>query len=389
MGKLQKTSAKIQTISNCLIFKYLKIIICLGFVIWNLGFPVFAETEQYRIKVENWQGGSIEVSTDEGFEWTNLGRVVYPTDQASPRSFAAAQWMEPGLIAATAVNAIHVKTGPKGNSSAVFSILPKEFQQKPKRYNSYFSGGSSIYTDISGGEGIFGGGFSPYTANVVKFGRPGEKIVQIPAGFIPAVGDTYYILVVRPDYLPKEIVFENRFGGKVIQINQKGEERIIGEVLRPVVGVGRFEGSRFASAGRIRANHPGVLDISTSPGGQIGGFQIVPSRHADQMGYVKEKTQWLVVGPKYVTGDPLEGTAPIFRAFIHPSYLADDLQADNWDERLLDRFLVEVQYQGKNTWEPMPILGIDNFYLRRDLPKWCDTALSKVSKIRILFPVPQ
>jgi len=31
--------------------------------------------------------------------------------------------------------------------------------------------------------------------------------------------------------------------------------------MRPVCGIGRFEGTRYAAAGRLRANHAGVIDI--------------------------------------------------------------------------------------------------------------------------------
>ncbi|MDD5382233.1 MAG: hypothetical protein PHH60_01065, partial [Candidatus Margulisbacteria bacterium] len=79
--------------------------------------------------------------------------------------------------------------------------------------------------------------------------------------------------------------------------------------------------------------------------------------------------------------DPsLEGMAPFFCYFIQPKYIAADLS----DSGLLGRFLVEVRYDGDNTWRAMPI-----YALQRDatLPDWANRVFDKVSHIRILFPI--
>jgi hypothetical protein len=159
---------------------------------------------------------------------------------------------------------------------------------------------------------------------------------------------------------------------------------MIGEVLRPVVGIGRFEGGTFAGPGRIRANHSGVIDVSAATNGSVGGFQIVPALHGSNMNYVKKMTQWMVIGPVRVDDPSLEGMAPFFRYFIHPSYRSDDLQQANWEKRLLDRFLVQVKYEGEDKWQPMPIYALDR---KAPLPGWAGSAFEKVSYFRILFPV--
>jgi len=209
----------------------------------------------------------------------------------------------------------------------------------------------------------------------------------LPANFVPQNSDVYYVIVEQPDQYPTEIIFENQFGGKVLATYPGLGQQVIGQVLSPLVGVGRFEGTNFAGVGRIRANHAGVIDISTSRIGQIGGFQIIPSFHTLDMPYVKRKTQWLVVGPTSVEGEGLEGRAPLFKYFIRPNYRASDLEASDWESKLLSRFLVEVKYQGGASWEPMPVLEINKFYLRRELPNWADTALERISQIKILFPL--
>src|SRR5690606_29025231 len=92
-----------------------------------------------------------------------------------------------------------------------------------------------------------------------------ETPQPLPAHYVPQIGDVWTIPIMRPLRYPRQITFENRFGG-FIWLQFRGEEpRVIGQVLRPVEGVGRFVGSYFAGVGRIRANHNGVIDISTSP----------------------------------------------------------------------------------------------------------------------------
>ena len=216
---------------------------------------------------------------------------------------------------------------------------------------------------------------------------PAQPVFDLPRDYVPAVGDTYYILVDRPVDYPKEILFENRSGGRIIINYLLGDHRVIGEVLRPVVGIGRFPGSRYVDPGRIRANHAGVIDISTSPIGSIGGFQIVPALHGSDMEYVKTSTQWMVIGPAGADDHSLEGMAPLFKNYIHPAYAPEDLEDEDWYEKLLDRFLVQVLYDGEVEWKPMPVLEVHDFYLNRKLPAWADKAMKDVSVIRIVFPI--
>ena len=60
---------------------------------------------------------------------------------------------------------------------------------------------------------------------------------------------------------------------------------------------------------------------------------------------------------------------------------------DDWEEKLLARFLVDVRFEKSDKWVPMPILEIPRFYLYKSLPGWADTALKKVTHIRVLFPL--
>ncbi len=342
--------------------------------------------ELYRLKIENKTDGLIAVSQDEGGSWETIGKVLYPTEKVNKNGYSASKWMDNSRVVAVAVNAIHIKLEPTEESRTIFSILPKEFLMPPKKYRSYISPNSSIYTNLSSGTGIFGGGFAPFVGNQVYYSQDGTRAFPLPPDYEPKVGDTLFILVTRPTELPQAMVFENRFGGQITLKYESGGERIIGEVLRPVVGVGRFEGSLYVGPGRIRANHAGVIDISVSPKGRLGGFQIVPALHGSEMNYVKKMTQWMVIGPARVDDPSIEGMAPFYKYFIQPRYRADDLDGENWQQKLLARYLVDVKFAGKDNWQPMPVYSL---YRRWPLPSWAGGALDKISHIRILFPLKQ
>lgn len=353
--------------------------------------PILKVKEIYRIKIWNQAGGTIEVSSDRGKSWTRVGKVLAPTIRTNSDSYAAASWVPDGQVAATSVNAIHIRTSGEADGSAItFSLLPQEFYRPPRNYRSYYSPDSSLYTDIPAGTGIFGGEYAPYVGNQVMVQRAGYAYQPIPPGYNPWPDDRIYLIVARPADYPKEIVFENRKGGRVIMKYFSGEIKEVGLVVFPVRGIGRFEGSKYTSAGRIRANHAGVIDVSTSTLGSLGGFQIIPAYHAANIKYAYGTPQWLVVAP--VSGEAsLEGTAPLFRAFIKPDYLANDIMKDNWEERLLDHFLVDVKLKDdpSGKWQPMPVCEFAPYYLSGSVPKKLNGVLSNVSEIRLLFPIAQ
>ena len=349
--------------------------------------PKFSEI--YRLKIWNLPGGTVEASVDKGKSWQALGKVILPTDQTNANSYAAARYVGDGKVAATAVNAIHLKVSTEATTGngVIFSLLPREFLVKPRDYRSYFSPDASIYTDIPAGTALFGGGFAPYVGNIILLSRPGFAVVPWPTGVAPQINDKIYILVDRPADHPKEIVFENRAGGAVRISYFNGDQRAIGRVVKPVTGVGRFEGGKYASAGRIRANHAGVIDVSTSTLGWIGGFQIVPAAHGAALKYPMANSQWLVVGPLEASGEAFEGRAPLFKYFIKPQFSDNDILAQDWEQKLLERFLVDAKRKGSAKWGPMPVYEFDKYFLTGGIPAELNNALADVTHIRILFPI--
>jgi hypothetical protein len=350
--------------------------------------------EILRILIVNDQDGAISVSRNEGRTWTQVGRVLRYTTQVTRQGYTASKWVPAGQVAATAVNAIHVNVGynARDDRGVVFSLLPREMLAAPPTYSSFLSPDSSIHTDIAAGTSIFGGGEAPFVGSRLFLERSGDgsgqgdRLCSVEAGYVPAQGDVLVIVVALPDHYPTQAVFENWAGGGVWMLYGDGSRQQLGWVIRPVRGIGRFLGGVYASVGRIRANHAGVVDVSTSPLGQLGGFQIIPVGHAlsPEMGNAWKLTQWMVVGPLR-EGDALwDGLMPLFSQHLRPDYLPGDLQGRDWRERLLARFLVEVDLGAG--WRPSPAL-----HLSPDpavpLPDWANNALAQVRRIRILFPL--
>ncbi len=358
-----------------------------GFAGWCEPASAGGGRELLRIRIVNDESGPISISRDQGATWKQVGRVVAYTTHVNERGYTASKWIPPGQVAAVAVNAIHISAGynAEQDRGVIFSLVPWEFLRVPAGYASFLSPDSSIYTDIPAGTGIFGGGDAPFVGSRVEVVRKGA-VFPLGAGYRPARGDALVIRVVQPIPYPVSAEFENRPGGAVTLRYPDGARRLIGWVIHPVGGVGRFSGSLFAAVGRIRANHAGVLDISTSPIGNLGAFQIIPVGHAlsHEMGSAWTMPQWLIVGPAE-GGEGLWGSiTPLFRQYLRPQYRPGDLYAADWRRGLLSRFLVEVDL-GEG-WRPMPALRLAPDP-RVPLPAFASAALRSARRIRVLFPL--
>ncbi|HEX8834606.1 MAG TPA: hypothetical protein VF719_10420, partial [Abditibacteriaceae bacterium] len=346
-----------------------------------------------RLRSHHVANGEIAGSRDGGLTWELIGRVEQPTLKVNPKGYNASRYAAIGSVAATAVNAIHIKAGfnTKENKGIIWSLSPaSETEAGRNSLQSEVSPGASAFTTIPGGSGIFGGPFTPFVGNMVYLDNDrNNDLKPIPENYVPKLGDVWTIRIERPRHYPREIIFENRFGG-LITIQYRDEKpRVIGQVLRPVQGVGRFVGSYFSEVGRLRANHNGVIDISTSPRGKIGSFQIVPANHAmsPETNYIRELTQWMVIGPVSALDPSWEGTAPLYSQFLRPRYDRNDVWNNDWIEGLAGRFYFDVKLRDKNNtvsdWQPMPNLSMEP---NKPLPSKAGTALANMTHLRIVFP---
>lgn len=335
--------------------------------------------EVCRIRIENKKQGTIQTSQNKGLTFQKIGKVIYPASSLRTKGYTASRWSHAGNVCATAVNAIHIKTdhNQKIDKGIIFSILPKESLY-------YGISKNAIYTNIKGGNALFGGKFSPFVGSPVYLIKNGIY-QKLPKGYSPKQGDTLEVVVLKAKKTPTQIIFENRFGGKITAKYLDNSSEIIGTVYSPVQGVGRFIGSEKASPGRIRANHSGVICISTSPIGKTGGFQIVPSQHSmsPEMTKTRLKTQWMVIGPKNVEEPSQENIPPFFFGYFRPRQLKNAILSENWREQLLDQFIVEVK-EKNSSWKAMPARW---YSLKKKLPQKADSDLKNITHIRIMFPI--
>ncbi len=364
-----------------------------------------AQEEELRVRLENRTGGVIGVSRDGGQRWLRVGQVTSPGNAVNRHGYGASRWVPDSTVAATAVNAIHVKVATAADSGfgIIFTIVPAgEMLGAATRQAS-----SVIGTSFLAGEGIFGG-LGPTVGSPVYLETPEGALRQLGSDYHLAEGDVVVIIRQRPGRRIRYIDFANLFGGDITVSYENGTREVIGQVLRPVCGVGRFEGTKYAGPGRLRANHAGVIDISTSPLGLVGGFQIIPARHANdpELWYVRTNTQWMVVGPRNLAQN-WQGAVPLFAGYLYPSYREDDITGGhkNWLERTLSRCQVLAKV-GDGDWDLLPRIALDpdapaqqlspergrlwriktSLDVRDPLPAKAHTALANVRAIKIVLP---
>jgi hypothetical protein len=305
-----------------------------------LACPALAQTippgyhEELRLEITNAAGTVYRVSRDGGQTWREVGQVLSAATRANPTGFRASSWVPDSTVAATAVNAIHLKVAadPATGRTRLVSLVPRgptEGDVVPQ---------AAIVLDAGGGRSWVFDGLGPTVGSPVCLWRA-EEWIPLPPDWVPAPGDKLLVLRLVPDRALRYLDFENVFGGRILATYSDGAEEVIGHVLTPVTGIGRFEGTRSADAGRLRANHAGVVDVSTSPQGMVGGFQIIPWAHANdaEMSYVRTNQQWMVVGPVNMAEGSPEGRPPLFSGTLFPSWRADDLRYEDWFNRLLSR----------------------------------------------------
>lgn len=260
---------------------------------------------------------SIEIPLEEGKEAIAvmddlaypLGTVIsLPTSSRYP-AYTASAWGKPGHVCASAVNALHILLSVEGGKGRTISVIPSDTVAPAA------TPGTAIVLKGKGGLGLFGAWAPPVGSKVLirkSDGGLSELTTEVPLSH----GDTF-LIEVDSSKIPTMVDIENRPGGRVILRNESGPS-VIGRVIRPIGGTGRFEGTLYQSTGRVRANHSGVIDVSTSPYGVIGGFQIVPLRHgvSPEMASMWSMTQWMIIASE--GNSPLAGNPPLFSGNITP-----------------------------------------------------------------------
>jgi hypothetical protein len=183
------------------------------------------------------------------------------------------------------------------------------------------------------------------------------NLSPLETNYLPQVNDVLVIVVKRPANPLAEVDFVNKKHGSVTVTYADGATKEIAEVIKPVYGVGRFDGTSYTGVGAINTDHCGVITVSTAPVSHSpllegdgeerrGGFQIEPSYHNSQSDEAFAP-MILVIGHMSKQHEPdLEGTPPLFDGYIDLAWSPDDPR-HSWR--------AEVQ-RGSSTWQPMPKL---------------------------------
>lgn len=293
-----------------------------------------------------------------------LGRVAGLPETTRWPGYTASKWALPGTVAASAVNAVHLTLAVEKDAGRTFSVLPLT-TLAPAAGKAAF-----VTLDVPAGTGFFGGWAPPVGTRVSVKGRDGS-LVPLEVRGLPSPGEELIFFV---EELPRPYIIdmENRPGGRIIGWYAEGP-RILARVIRPVKGVGRFGGTEFQARGRIRANHSGVIDVSTTPRGTVGGFQIMPLLHAGskEMASAWNLTQWMIAGSE--SGEPLPGRPPLFSGNLLPGSQGGDALWDMWSTEGRKPLVLCRLDGGK--WEKLPEEGGRQ-----------DGALGRVTHIRIYSP---
>lgn len=317
----------------------------------------------FRVQIPLVLGEEARATLPDG-SGVSLGRVsVLPSTSRWP-GYTASKWAAPGTVAATAVNAIHLTLAVEKERGRTLSILPRHTVAPAAGEQSF------VALDAPAGTGLFGG-WAPPVGTPVRVRTTGGEIIPLAKHGLPKEGETLLFDVTETE-IPYLVDIENRPGGRVLAWYDSGP-RLLARVIRPLKGVGRFGGTEFQEIGRIRANHSGVIDISTTPRGVVGGFQILPFLHSksQEMSSAWQLTQWLIVAS--TTDRPLPGTAPLFSSNLVPGTQMTDALWDMWST--YGRRPLVLCRRGGGAWERLPeAAGRDDY------------ALGDVTHLRIYSP---
>ncbi len=340
------------------IVRYLAVL----FVLLVLASPGWSD-DCFTIEIDCLPGGSI-TAYHPASGAVYLGSVTSVPASTRYPSFTASRWGNPWTVVASAVNAIHILVASDSRGGRTFSLLPSGTIAPAA------GEGNALVTDIAPGHGLFGAWAPPVGSRVSLTGPDGE-----PWDGMDPFPENGWLSIETPGADTTVFVdIENRPGGRVVIWRNGMRPEITARVVRPLGGSGRFLGTIFQERGRIRANHPGVIDISTSPDGITGGFQILPLEHAasPEMHYAWDLTQWLIVGPLKGAG-LLRGSAPLFSGELIPGVHKGEKLWDIWST-YGRKPLVLTRLEG-GPWQKTPLSTGRN-----------DDGLKKITHIRIYYP---
>ena len=286
----------------------------------------------------------------------DMGKVRSVPLKSRHPGFTASKYGLGGQVIAAAANAHHIQISVEDGSGRTISVIPVEtFVAAP-------GFGTSFVVEGSGGTGLWGE-YAPYVGSPVYI----INQVGVPVLFnhinLLQYAAAVEIRVYRPAHGIDYLEIENWPGGRAWYHDERGDHQFA-LVEHGVSGTGRFEGTLYQGPGGVRANHPGVICVSTTRKMDIGGFQIVPISHtySPEMQRSRRMGQYIIL--RGVNFEDLTGRYPFFNGTVRP---ADS----GLPERMEGRVLAKINGE----WKPVPevsgltegtMVGIDAFriYLR-------------------------
>ena len=332
-----------------------------------LASPGGAQPPLFTVTIPLEPGRQVRVHFPDGTE-RQVGEVKsIPTRSLWP-GFDASKWARPGCVAATGVNAIHLLLEVDRGRGRIISLIPTYTNAPASRP------ASAVVVEGLGGRSLWGA-WAPHVGTpVTAVDRAGRRS-PLSSESLPQAVALEYSVHPRAD-CPLYVEIENRLEGAVTVV-WPHRSLPVAKVVHPFSGIGFFEGSQYQGVGRLRANHPGVVCLSTAPPGELGGFQILPERHAKspEMKPAWYEPQWLILAP-LVPEHSEPGTEPLFSGFLVPGP-GDQDQAEGVFGRIVRIPTVEVRLDG-GEWQPLPPVT-------KNGP---DSPLRRVTHLRVFFPFP-
>ena len=222
--------------------------------ILNVSFASALHAEAFELRIP-FETGAKALAVREGQPAEEIGTVLKIPKETRYPSYTASAWGEKSAVCASAVNALHLLVSVEKGNGRTISIIPQETIAPAAK------AGTAFVLSTTAGTGCFGA-WSPKVGSeaVLRNGSGTER--KLSASEFIRQGETL-VIKVKDGELPSFVEIENRPGGRVTVCGKNGCT-LVGRVLRPLAGTGRFEGTKFQAAGKLRANHPGVIDYSTS-----------------------------------------------------------------------------------------------------------------------------
>ena len=176
---------------------------------------------------------NVTVFTGDGISAV-VGRVDALPQTTRWPSYSASAWGVPGEVCASAVNALHMLVSVEKGKGRTLSIIPRETIAPAA------GPGASLVISSQAGTGIFGAWAPPVGSKVTILKTGSVDPVPLSVNYLPKKGDILTI-TVQKKYYGYFAEIENRPGGRVTLWSKDGYS-VIGRVIRPLAGTGRFEG---------------------------------------------------------------------------------------------------------------------------------------------------